>query len=144
MTYKKILLAVDSSTHSMHAAKMGFELARQLTATVALLFVVAKNREVINPDLGITPEQSATVLLKQAEETIEQLIKMHDFSSDVLHFTPEGFPKQEIIKTAREWEADIIVMGAHGKSGLLHLLMGSVTEYVIRHSPIPVMVVSST
>ena len=143
MTYKKILIAIDSSNHALHAAKYGITLARQLNASLALLFVINKNREVVNADLPITPEQSSTVLLKQAEETIEQLVKEYGLAENVFHFMPEGFPKAEIIKTAKEWEADLIVMGAHGNSNLLHLLMGSVTEYVIRHSPIPVMVVSS-
>lgn len=143
MIYKKILIAIDSSNHALHAAKKGVALAKQLTATIGLLFVVNKKREVINSDLGITPEQSSTVLLKQAGETIEQIIKLYDLPGDVFHFMPEGFPKEEIVKTAKEWEADLIVIGAHGKSGLLHLLMGSVTEHVIRHSPVPVMVVSS-
>lgn len=95
----------------------------------------------INADLGIMPEQSQTILIKQAEENIEQLIKMYDGVEEVLRFTPEGFPKIEIINTAKEWGADLIVMGTHGRTGLLHLLMGSVAEYVIKHSAIPVMVV---
>ena len=141
MKYKKILIAVDSSPHAMHAAKMGFALAHQLKAAIGLLFVVDRNREVINADLGITPEQSETVLLKQAEGTVEQLIKMYDGVEKVLRFTPEGFPKKEIINTAKEWEADLIVMGTHGRTGLAHLMMGSVAEYVIKHSTIPVMIV---
>ena len=141
MQYSKILIAVDSSPHAMHAAKMGFALAHQLKATIGLLFVVDRNREVINADLGITPEQSETVLLKQAEETIEQLIKMYDGVEGVLRFTPEGFPKKEIINTAKEWEADLIVMGTHGRTGLAHMMMGSVAEYVIKHASVPVMVV---
>jgi nucleotide-binding universal stress UspA family protein len=141
MPFNKILIAVDSSPHAMHAAKWGFALAHQLKATIALLFVVDRNKEVVNADLGITPEQSETVLLKQAEETIEQLIKMYAVSEEVLRFTPEGFPRKEIINMAKEWEADLIVMGTHGRSGLVNLVMGSVAEYVIKHATVPVMVV---
>lgn len=141
MQYRKILIAVDSSSYAMHAAKMGFALAHQLNATIGLLSVIDRNKEVMNPDLGITPEQSETVLLKQAEETIDQLINMYDRVEKVLRFTPEGFPKKEIINTAREWEADLIVMGTHGRTGLAHMMMGSVAEYVIKHATIPVMVV---
>ena len=144
MTYRKILIAVDSSSHSLHAAEKGFRLASQLNASVGLLYVIDKNKEVINADLGITPEQSSTVLLKQAEENIDQLIKMYGGNNEVLRFTPEGFPKESILKTATQWEADLIVMGTHGNTGLFHLLVGSVTEYIIRHSNIPVMVVPSS
>ena len=141
MPFNKILIAVDSSPHAMHAAKRGFALAHQLKATIALLFVVDRNKEVVNTDQGITPEQSETVLLKQAEETIEQLIKMYGGAEEVLRFTPEGCPRKEIINMAKEWEADLIVMGTHGRTGLVNLMMGSVAEYVIKHATVPVMVV---
>lgn len=141
MSYQKILIAVDSSSFAMNAAKKGFELAHQLKAKIGLIFVIDKNKEVINADLGIMPEQSQTVLIKQAEENIEQLIKMYNGVDEVLRFTPEGFPKNEIINTAKEWDADLIVIGTHGRTGLVHLLVGSVAEYVIKHVSIPVMVV---
>ncbi len=141
MSYQKILIAVDSSSYSMNAAEKGFELAHQLKAKIGLIFVIDKNKEVINADLGIMPEQSQTVLIKHAEENIEQLIKMYDGTDEILRFTPEGFPQKEIINTAKEWDADLIVIGTHGRTGLAHLLVGSVAEYVIKHVSIPVMVV---
>lgn len=141
MKYKKILIAVDNSAYSLNAAKKGFVLAHQLKATVGLVQVIDKTKEVMSADLGITSEQSQSVLIKQAEENIRQLIKMYDNVEEVLRFTPEGFPKDEILNTANEWEADLIIMGTHGRTGLAHLLVGSVAEYVIKHAGIPVMVV---
>jgi nucleotide-binding universal stress UspA family protein len=126
----------------MTAAKKGFELAHQLKATIGLIHVIDKNKEAVSADLGITFEQSQAALLKQADENINQLIKMYD-GEEVFRFTPEGFPKSEIINTAKEWEADLIVMGTHGRTGLTHLLVGSVAEYVIKHANIPVMVIHS-
>lgn len=142
MEYKKILIAVDSGSHSLNAARKGFELAHQLKATIGLIHAVDRNKEVINVELGITPEQSQTVLLKQAEENIEQLIKMYDGIDEIFRFTPEGFPEKQIINIAREWGADLIVIGAHRKTGLSHLLSASVADYVIKHADIPVLVVS--
>lgn len=143
MAYQKILIAVDSSAYAMNAAKKGFELAHQLNATIGLIYVIDRNKESVNVEVGITPEQSQTVLLKQAEENISQLIKMYDGIDQVFRFAPEGFPKKEIINTAKEWGADLIVMGTHGRTGLAHMMMGSVAEYVIKHTAIPVMVVPS-
>jgi nucleotide-binding universal stress UspA family protein len=60
-----------------------------------------------------------------------------------MKFIPEGLPTKDIIKTAEIWEADLIVMGTHGRTGLMHLLVGSVAEHIIRHSKIPVMVIPS-
>jgi nucleotide-binding universal stress UspA family protein len=143
MLYQKILIAVDSSSYSLNAANKGFELAHQLKAAIGLIYVIDRNKESVNADVGITPEQSETVLLQQAEENISQLIKMYDGADEVLRFTPEGFPKKEIINTAKEWDADLIVMGTKGRTGLTHLLVGSVAEYVIKHAGVPVMVVPS-
>jgi nucleotide-binding universal stress UspA family protein len=127
----------------MNAAKKGFELAHQLNASVGLIYVIDRNKESMSVEVGITPEQSQTVLLKQAEENINQLIKMFNGVDEIFRFTPEGFPKDEIIKIAKEWGADVIVMGTHGRTGLTHLLVGSVAEYVIKHAGVPVMVISS-
>ncbi len=53
----------------------------------------------------------------------------------------EGIPRTGILDTAREVGADLIVMGTHGRSGLAHIFFGSVAEYVVRHSRIPVLTV---
>ena len=144
MLYKKILIAVDSGSHSLNAARKGFELAHQLKATIGLIDVIDRNKEVINADLGITSEQSQTVLLKQAEENIDQLIKMYDGVEEVFRFTPEGFPEKEIINIAKEWEANLIVIGAHRRTGLSHWIAGSVADYVMKHAEVPVLVVSKS
>ena len=140
MEFRKILIAVDDSAFSMKAARTGFTIAHRLKASIALLFVVNKSNEVFNTDLGITPQQSKTVLLKEAEETIDQYIKIYDGIGEVFRFTPEGFPETEILSIAKEWNADLIVMGTHGRSGLSKLFSGSLTDYIIKHSEIPVLV----
>jgi len=142
MSFSKILIAVDSSEYSMQAAKKGLKLAHQINAKVALLYVVDTSKAMGNIEAGILPEQALIVLKKEAEQTLDELATMYN-SKDILKFMPEGSPTKDIIKTAEIWEADLIVMGTHGRTGLLHLLVGSVSEYIIRHSKIPVMVVPS-
>jgi nucleotide-binding universal stress UspA family protein len=141
MQYKKVLIAVDNSAYSMKAAKTGFAIAHAMKAVIGMLYVINRAKEIINPDLGITPEQSQTILLKDVEKTIEQYIKMYNRIDEVFQFTPEGFPEHEILNIAKEWEADLIVIGTHGRSGLGRILTGSVAEYVIRHAEIPVLVI---
>jgi len=138
--YKKILIAIDNSAHSMKAAKAGFALAHALRATFGLLYVVDKSKEVISADLGITPQQSGTVLLNEAEKTIEQYIRLYNGVDRIERFTPEGFPEEEIINISKEWEADLIIMGTHGRTAIGKILTGSVAEFVIRHSTIPVLI----
>lgn len=140
MSYSKILIAVDSSEFSMQAAKKGLELAHQVNAQVALLYVVDTSKALGNVDAGISAEQSLIVLKKEAEQTLDELANMYNGKS-ILKFMPEGLPTKDIIKTAEVWGANLIVMGTHGRTGLLHLLLGSVAEHVIRHSKIPVMVI---
>ncbi len=140
MKYKRILVAIDNSAHSMKAAKVGFSLAHELRATIGLLYVVDKSKEVVNADLGITPQQSQTVLLNEAEKTIDQYIRLYNGVEKIERFTPEGFPEHEIINISKEWEADVIVMGTHGRSAIGRMLTGSVAEYVIRHATIPVLI----
>lgn len=142
MSYSKILIAVDSSEYSMNAAKKGLELSHQLNAKVALLYVVDTSKALGNIDAGITAEQALIILKKEAEQTLDELAGMYNGAS-IMKFIPEGMPSKDIIKTAEIWEADLIILGTHGRTGLLHLLVGSVAEHIIRNSKIPVMVVPS-
>ena len=93
-----------------------------------------------NIDAGITPQQTLIVLKKEAEQTLDELDKMYN-GNELMKFMPEGNPQEDILETAKDWNADLLVLGTHGRTGLKHLLMGSVAERVLRHSDIPVMVV---
>lgn len=142
MAYNKILIAVDSSEYAMKAAEKGLELAHQLGAKAALIFVVEKSKSMGNVDAGITHEQALIVLKKEAEQTLDELAEMYN-GIEVMKFMPEGNPEEDILKTVENWSADLLVLGTHGRTGLKHLLVGSIAEHVIRHSVIPVMVVPS-
>lgn len=140
MSYTKILIAIDSSEFSMAAAKKGLELAHQLNAKAALIYVLDKSKAMGNVDAGIFPDEALLVLKKEVEQTLDQLAAMYN-GKELMKFMPEGNPTEDIIGTARTWEADLIVIGTHGRTGLKHLFMGSVAEHIIRHSKVPVMVV---
>jgi nucleotide-binding universal stress UspA family protein len=58
-----------------------------------------------------------------------------------LEFMPVGKPASEIVKSAKEWPADVIVIGSHGRSVLERVLLGSVAEAVLRHAPCSVLVI---
>jgi nucleotide-binding universal stress UspA family protein len=141
MSYKKILVAVDSSAHALSTVKAGFEIARLLHADIGLVYVIDRAREAVSADLGITPKQSETVLRKEAHETMAQLIRLNSAAEEVWRFFPEGFPREEILHTAQEWGADMIVMHAHCQPLFERLLTRNTVHYVIAHSHKPVMVV---
>ncbi|HVW62601.1 MAG TPA: universal stress protein [Puia sp.] len=140
MQFRRILVAADDSMYSMQAAMAAFALGRQLAAEMAVVCVVDKAKEVVNADLGITPENSRTVLLEEADRVITQCVDQYGGDMRVSRFTPEGTPEKELLRVAEEWKADLIVMGTHGRSGLGRMFAGSVAGYVIRNATIPVMV----
>lgn len=138
--YNKILIAVDNSSASREAARRGLELADMLNAEVALIFVIDVALTIGQADSGITPEQALKASKEEAESTLEQMAGLQP-SRAVTRLMPQGHPKQEIINAAEEWGAQLIVMATHGRTGIGHLLMGSVAEAVLRHAKVPVLVV---
>ncbi|MEO8733400.1 MAG: universal stress protein [Flavobacteriales bacterium] len=143
MPFQRILISVDSSEYSMLAAKRGLELAHALNAKAALLFVVDTTKAMGNIDGGVSPEQALILLKKEAEQMLDEFAAMYN-GNDLMKFMPEGHPFDTIHVTAHTWNADLIVMGTHGRKGLQHLFAGSVAEHVVRHSNVPVMIVPSS
>jgi len=141
MPFSKILIAVDSSSFAMNAAKKGFELAHQTNAQVAAVYVIDSAKAIANLDAGILPMDTELIYQKEGEQTMKQLAEMFDGPGDLVHFLPEGNPQEEIVNTSEQWGADLIVIGTHGRTGLAHFLVGSIAESVVRHSKVPVMVV---
>jgi nucleotide-binding universal stress UspA family protein len=135
MDVKKILLAVDDSVLGMKAAWEGFTLARQLGASIAVIYALDIANMPVNADLGITLEEHRNNLQKEVQKIL------NFFPEDAVRFTPQGDPAKEILHTADSWGADIIVMGTHGKTALGQMLTGSVAEHVLRHAQVPVMLI---
>ncbi|MBN9352347.1 MAG: universal stress protein [Chitinophagaceae bacterium] len=142
MPFKKILIAVDSNDYSMNTAKTGIALGHQLNAQIALCFIIDVGKASGSVDAGITVQEALIVLKKEAEETLDKLIALYG-GENIVKMMEKGHPKQDILKMAGIFEADLIVMGTHRRKGLNKLLSGSVAEYVIHHSELPVLVVPS-
>ena len=139
--FEKIFIAVDKTRYSEMAVHAGFVLAQNLGARVGLIYVVDVSKEVVSADLGITLVQIRSILRDEAEGTIKELIEKYNVSSQTETFIPEGIPEKEIIKASIDWNADVIVMGTHGRSAIGKILTGSVAEYVIRHAVVPVYII---
>lgn len=135
--YDRILVPTDGSTGSAHVAMQAFDLADRYGATVHVLHVVDGSlRSVLGSD-------SATEALREpgrrAVETLEQLARSDDL--ETVTALREGDPAEEILDCAGDVDADLIVMGTHGRSGIERRLIGSVAETVVRHAERPVMTV---
>jgi nucleotide-binding universal stress UspA family protein len=139
MQFKKILIAVDNSEHSKKAVNAGIQLAKKLDAQIALVcgveYIASTADNMVIP-LGILQLQK-----EEAKKSLDEMSKLYEGNHRVELFSPEGSVKDEVLSTADKWNADIIVIGTHGRTGLSHLLLGSVAEYVVRHAKVPVLVV---
>ncbi|MGP8216859.1 MAG: universal stress protein [Bacteroidia bacterium] len=141
MNYKNILIAVDGSSCSKNAAKKGMDLANQLSASVLILCVIDMTNAINSTAVsGIIDSEMIKEFHEEAEKVVSEITGKNP-SENVKTMTVEGIPQYEIRNVARSKKADLIIMGTHGRTGLRHLLMGSVAEFVIRHSTIPVLVV---
>jgi nucleotide-binding universal stress UspA family protein len=140
MSFRKILVAVDESAFAARAADVGFELARSLGAEVALIHVIDPF-SVAAPESGIP----AGELIALAEQDGRRLLAAFSQGASVqpppLEFIHVGKSATEIVKAAKDWPADLIVIGSHGRGGVDRLLLGSVAEAVMRHAGCPVLVV---
>lgn len=140
MQYKKILIAVDHSSCSDHAASHGLELAAALDAEVVLVCVIDEAKAVSNPDAGFGMSDAIRMLEEEADATLAA-IAARGQNLRITTLKPAGDPMTDILGTAEATHADLIVMGTHGRTGIKHMILGSVAEYVVRHSKIPVLVV---
>lgn len=136
----RILIAIDSSEYSLAAAEKGFELAQQLNVGVDLVFVIDIGKGFENVDAAITSKEAMATLKREAKQRLEMIEATYK-GRDIVQLMPEGHPAEEIIKTAEARNARMIIMGTHGRTGLAHLLFGSVAEHVVRNATIPIMVI---
>lgn len=139
---KKILVPTDFSEFSLHAVKYGCEFARRFNAELHLISVVEDVYPMV-PESGMLLP-SATNYLVELRASVEQALASRPdpawaeglvIHRDVLI----GTAFLEIIRYAKEQEIDLIVIGTHGRSGLVQVLMGSVAEKVVRKAPCPVL-----
>ncbi len=140
MAIRRILIAVDSAPVAAHAADVAAELAQALGAEVALINVVESSFG-YPADTGVPPDELIALAKQQANKLIGDFRRQLPPQLAVLEFIPVGSPSSEIVKAAKEWPADLIAIGSHGRRGVSRVLLGSVAEGVMRDAPCPVLVI---
>jgi len=142
---KRIVCPVDFSESSELALAQAVVIAEQTGAELQVVTVVQPITPAMFSD-GMLLAQPDT-LPNQSEELAKKLLKQarEKFCTPVLERTSlhiaVGIPFVEIVRHARENEADLIVMGSHGRTGIEHLMIGSVAERVVRKATCSVLVV---
>jgi nucleotide-binding universal stress UspA family protein len=139
LTIRRILYPTDFSNMSGPAFELASALARDYAADLLVLHVLAPSLVVAPNGVAITGPSEET---DRARDQLEA-IRPADPRVSVGHRLAEGHPVEEIVKAAREAQADLIVMGTHGHTGVSRLLMGSVAEGVMRKAPCPVLTVKA-
>ncbi len=141
--YRNIVIATDGSENSKRAISYGIEIAKLSGATVHALYVVdTVNFSSIPMDVGW--ETMYETLRGEGERAISEVKERGEIAGvEVREVLLEGHPSDEIINFAENNNADLVVVGTLGKTGLDRFLMGSVAEKVVRGSKVPVLVVRS-
>jgi nucleotide-binding universal stress UspA family protein len=143
LTIRKILCPTDFSEPSEAGWAFALTLAEQFGAEVILLHVVPE--PVGNPiayEMGYTPERFLRSVTEEATRLLADLAaKAGDWKVTIRQVLRRGVEFREVNAAAKEEGADLIVMGTHGRTGLAHLLIGSVAEKVVRTAPCPVLTV---
>lgn len=139
--YDTILIPTDGSAGAEAAARHGMNLATAFESQVHLLSVVdERSYSSALADLDPSIQEQRDAFEQQATDAVQTLEEIATKSSVTCHTAVEhGIPYETILSYADEHEVDLISMGTHGRTGLDRLLLGSVTERVVRTSDIPVL-----
>ncbi len=138
--YDRILVPTDGSDASLNAVEEAIDLARDQAAELHVLNVVELTAvEPMNTAGGdvVTPMKEAGE--RTVERTVRQATDAGVESAEGVTVT--GVAHEEIVAYITDHDIDLVVLGTHGRTGLDRLLLGSVTEKVVRVSPIPVLTV---
>ena len=136
---QKVLLATDLSEASTAATEQALELASRLEAN---LLVVS----VIDPGSLLLPGGRYNARMDQVRDRREQVAQAlvergRNAGVPVSFLVWEGDPGDMIVEAAEAEHADMIVVGSHGRGAVGRFFLGSVSEFLVRHAPCPVLVV---
>jgi nucleotide-binding universal stress UspA family protein len=145
MLIQHILVPFDFSPHAEQALAYAIGLAQKLQARLTLLHVVDTAPLGVAESAALRPPSYWQELATGIAESMEApLTRVHAAGLQGETAIAQGVPFQTIIDTARDQGVDLIIMGTHGRTGLTHVLMGSVAEKVVRLAPCPVLITRET
>lgn len=151
-TMKKVLIALDYDPSSEKVAQKGYALAKQMGAKVVLTHVLAEL--VYYSSVGYSPIAGFDESMNLSVFPIETMKRLKEVAQNFLNQTKailndksvktlllEGDTADMILETAKSIDADIIVLGTHSRKWLENILVGSVTESVLKKSTFPLFLI---
>lgn len=143
---KRVLVPIDFSPISLNALETAIAICKRQLATLTLIHVIENSYILFPPEVsgvssGILPD-----MVKSANENLNQLCKQLRLKHDIVvnHIVQSGNPADETCRWALHKEANLIVMGTHGASGLREFFLGSNAYRVVKNAPCPVMTIPGT
>jgi universal stress protein A len=141
--FRRVLCPIDFSEHSLAALDLALKIAQRNDAMLYLLNVAPMPAGAAG--FQPVPMDPYPYLEKDGRKRLEKLAR--ERISTVVRYETlvvSGDPAELVLNAARDLDADLIVIGTHGRKGLSHLVLGSVVERVVRESPTPVLTAHST
>ena len=149
---KKVLIALDYDPSSQKVAEKGHALAKLMGAEVVLMHVLSEpvyySSLEYSPIVGYNDSMNMSTFpidtvqgLKKAAQHFLDRTKYHLGDENIKTLLGEGETADSILESAKSQDADIIVLGTHSRKWLENILMGSVTESVLKQSTLPLFIV---
>jgi nucleotide-binding universal stress UspA family protein len=136
--FQRIVCAVDFESNSMAALRVALRLAEQNQAKLAVLHVVP-----YTDPLMISAPIIAQRRYDNARELLAEIARTESAGAQVETVLKTGHIADEIIGAASQFEADLLVMATHGRTGVPRFVLGSVAEQVLREAPCLVLTVNA-
>jgi len=149
---KKVLIALDYNPTAQKVAEAGFSIAKAMNAEITLLHVISDpmyySSVEYSPIMGfngsieigpVNPINSDSI--KKAALHYLDKSRQHLGDKNIKTMLGEGDYADSILKSAKDIKADMIILGSHSRKWLENILIGSVTEEVLHHSTIPLLII---
>ena len=143
--YSKMLVPVDGSAPSKLALDEAIKLAQALKASVRLVHVVEARSLMMSEPTAASYETLFEVLRRDGAQLLLDAAATTAHAGIIVDTALVEAPDLQIgeciVRKAREYHTDLIVCGTHGRRGVRRLLMGSDADYIVRHAPVPVLMI---
>ncbi|HBR97565.1 MAG TPA: universal stress protein [Gammaproteobacteria bacterium] len=142
---RRILFATDFSAAATRVYQYAIDFAADLDASIVVLHAHQEPANALPDGAVDLPQEIESDIRERVAAELKQFAESIDTKSvNVTTQLVEGVPYVEITNTASELGVDLIIVGTHGRTGLAHILLGSVAERVVRTSDVPVLTIRSS
>lgn len=143
--FRRILVPVDGSATAARGLAEAIQLAKDQGAKVRLIHVVDESQVLGVAEAGINTKELVAGLMKNGRAILDRAQRSAEKRGvqveSALYESMSGPAADAILREAKKWRADLIVMGTHGRRGIRRLVLGSDAEQVMRRTTVPVLLV---